>query len=118
MDPRAASLMDKMAKLRLFVIFWKGEGSDLSEHLADHLDYMIGVEKDGRLFASGPVGDRARGDGMTVVRVASAEEAESVAAGDPFVRAGLRTYRIEPWTLMEGRMTVSVSLSDCTMSLA
>ncbi len=118
MDPRASSLMDKMAKVRLFVIFWTGDGRDLSAHLADHLEYMIAVEKDGRLFASGPLGERSRGNGMTVVRADSAAEAEAIAAGDPFVKAGLRTYTVEPWILMEGRLSVSVSLSDCSMSLA
>lgn len=118
MDPRAAALMAKMARYRLFVIFWQGHGRDLSGHLADHLAYMIEVEKSGRLFASGPLGEGARGDGMTVVRAPSPEEAEALAKEDPFVRAGLRTYTIEPWLLMEGRVTVSVDLSDSSMSFA
>ena len=118
MDARAAALLAKMAQLRLFVVFWRGEGADLSQHLADHLDYMISIEKSGRLFASGPLGERSRSDGMTIVRAASADEAEAMAKADPFVRAGLRSYTIEPWTVMEGRLTVSVDLSDRSMSLA
>ena len=117
MDPRAAELMAKMAHLRLFVIFWRGGGNDLSAHLAEHLDYMIAVEKTGRLFASGPLGERSRSDGMTIVRADSAEQAAEIAAADPFVRAGLRSYTVEPWTVMEGRITVSVDLSDRSMSV-
>jgi len=116
MENRAATLMAKMAKYRLFVIFWHGKGLDLSDLLADHLDYMIEVEKAGRLFASGPLGDRGKGGGMTIVRADSVEQAEAIARGDPFARNGLRSYTIEPWTVMEGSVTVSVSLSDGSMS--
>lgn len=116
MDPRATALMAKMANYRLFVILWQGHGSDLSGHLAEHLDYMIEVEKSGRLFASGPLGERSRSDGMTIVRTASSEEAESVARGDPLFKAGLRTFTVEPWTVMEGRLTVSIDLSDKAVS--
>ena len=117
MDPRAAELMSKMAQLRLFVIFWRGGGNDLSAHLADHLDYMIAIEKAGRLFASGPLGERRHSDGMTIVRADSADQAAEIAAADPFVRAGLRSYTVEPWTVMEGRMSVSVNFSDRSMSV-
>lgn len=118
MDDRAAELLSKMAQWRLFVIFWHGGGRDLSSHLTQHLEYMIGVEKTGRLFASGPLGERSRGDGMTIVRAESAEQAQEIAAADPFVGAGLRSYTIEPWVVMEGRMTVAVDLSDRSMRLA
>lgn len=117
MDERAAALLAKMAQLPLFVIFWRGEGRDLSTHLADHLEYMIAVERSGRLFASGPLGERSRSDGMTVVRASSREEAEGMAADDPFVKAGLRTYTIESWTVMEGRLTLSIDLSNGTAVL-
>ena len=117
-DPRAAALMAKMEKVQFFVILWQGHGNDLSGHLADHLTYLIEVEKSGRLFASGPLGDRARGDGMTVLRAASVAEAEAVAKDDPFVRAGLRSYTIEPWVLNEGRVTVAIDLSDGSARLA
>lgn len=117
MDPRAAELMAKMAQLRLFVIFWRGGGNDLSAHLAAHLDYMIAVEKTGRLFASGPLGEQSRSDGMTIVRADSAEQAAEIAAADPFVRAGLRSFTVEPWTVMEGRVSVSIDFSDRSMSI-
>src|SRR5437762_12389714 len=101
-----------MLRLKLFVIFSFGKGLDLKPYLADHLTYMIELEREGKLFASGPFGDGTRGDGMTIVRAANEEEARAVALRDPFVMNGIRTFRIEPWTVMEGSLNATLNFSD------
>src|ERR1043166_6613122 len=99
---KIAELTKGMLRLKLYVIFSYGKGLDLKPYLADHLAYMIELEREGRLFASGPFGDGSTGDGMTIVRAANEEEARAMALRDPFVTNGIRTFRIEPWTVMEG----------------
>ena len=42
----------------------------------------------------------------------SLDEARVFANSDPFVIAGARTYDIREWTVMEGRIGVTVSFSD------
>jgi uncharacterized protein len=113
----AEELMAKMLKKRLYAIIWKSYGKPelIKQNLAKHLQFMIGLEKRGALFASGPFapGDGAQiGDGLTILRAVSLDEAKVFANSDPFVIAGARTYDIREWTVMEGRIGVTVSLSD------
>ena len=115
---KIAELTKGMLRLRLFVIFSFGKGLDLKPYLADHLAFMIELERQGKLFASGPFGDGTRGDGMTIIRAADAEEARAVALRDPFVVNGIRTFKIEAWTVMEGSLSVTVNFSDRSATVA
>jgi len=109
---KIAELTKGMLRLKLFVIFSYGKGLDLKPYLAEHLSYMIALEREGKLFASGPFGDGTRGDGMTIVRAADAEEARALALRDPFVINGIRTFKIERRTVMEGSLGVTLNFSD------
>src|SRR5947209_20044242 len=111
-EMKIAELTKRMLRLKLFVIFSYGKGLDLKPYLADHLAYMIELERQGKLFASGPFGDGTRGDGMTIVRAANEEEARDIALHDPFVVRGIRPFKIQSWTVMEGALTVTVNFSD------
>ena len=89
--------------------------------LPAHLEYMIGLERRGLLFASGPLSDGAgppSGAGLTILRVASAQEARAVADADPFVVNGLWTYELKEWTIMEGTLGLRVNLSDQSIEIA
>ena len=115
---KIAELTKGMLRLKLFVIFSYGKGLDLKPYLADHLAYMIALEKQGKLFASGPFGDGTRGDGMTIVRAGSEAEAREIALRDPFVVNGIRTFKIQAWTVMEGSLSVTVNFSDRSATIA
>jgi uncharacterized protein YciI len=115
---RLDELLGKMLKLKLFVIFSRGKGLDLKPHLLEHLEYMVALERQGKLFASGPMGDPRLGNGMTIVRAESEDEARAIASNDPFFRHGLREFSVEPWTVMEGALRVTVNFSDGTMHLS
>jgi len=109
---KIAELTRGMLRLKLFVIFSYGKGLDLKPYLADHLTWMIGLEREGKLFASGPFGDGSTGDGMTIVRADDEAEARKIATQDPFVVNGIRTFKIQPWTVMEGSVSLTVNFSD------
>jgi uncharacterized protein YciI len=115
---KIAELTKGMLKLKLFVIFSQGKGLDVTPYLAEHLQYMIALEREGKLFASGPLGDPSKADGMTIVRAANEEEARHMALKDPFVVHGIRTFRIVPWTVMEGSLSVTVNFSDQTATIS
>ena len=115
---KIAELTKDMLKLKLFVIFSEGKGLDLKPYLAEHLQYMIELEREGKLFASGPLGNPIRGDGMTIVRAASEDEARELAKRDPFVINGIRTFTIKPWTVMEGSLSVTVNFSNQTARIS
>jgi hypothetical protein len=79
---------------------------------------MIGLERAGKLFASGPLDFGASSDGLTVLRVESADEARALALHDPFVINGIRSFRIREWTVMEGSFGVSVNYSDRSIEIS
>ena len=111
-------LTEKMLRRKLYAIFGKtvAPPEKLMPLLPAHLEYLIGLEKKGLLFASGPLTEVGAGPlgggGLTVLRVASAEEAREIAEAEPFVKNGLRTFEIKEWTIMEGTLGVRVNLSD------
>jgi len=119
-EKRIRQLTQGMLRKKLYVILSKGGTSPerLKERLPAHLEFMIDLEKRGILFASGPLDGGARGDGLTIVRAASLEEAKQVAAGDPFVVQGLRSFEVREWTVMEGSFGIKVNFSDQSLELA
>jgi uncharacterized protein len=111
-DASIHELTRGMLRKTLYVLLWKGAGRDLKEQLAAHLRYMIELEQQNKLFASGPLDGGASGDGLTILRVSSKEEAQEIASRDPFVMSGLRTFEIREWLLMEGSITVKANYSS------
>jgi uncharacterized protein len=87
----------------------------LGGHLEAHLRFMVALEEEGVLFASGPFfgpGGASTGEGMTIVRATSPEQARSILERDPFVVAGLRTFDLHEWHLMEGAIQVTLHASQ------
>lgn len=79
-----------------------------------HYRWIIGLEKQGLVFASGPLfaDESSPGVGMTVFRVGDGEAAARLAAEDPFVTGGGATFEIKRWQINEGRLSVSIDFSD------
>jgi uncharacterized protein YciI len=78
----------------------------LVPELEAHLDYMRSLEARGLLFASGPFlapDGGLSGNGLTIVRAGSFDEARALLERDPFVVAGLRTFALHAWEIREGR---------------
>ena len=121
-EARAAELIGKMLRKKLYVLISKPlvPPEQLRPLLATHLDYMIGLERRGLLFASGPLNeaDAPRGHGLTILRVKDATEARRVAEAEPFFAQGLRTFELKEWTVMEGTLGVRVNLSDQSVEVA
>jgi uncharacterized protein len=120
---RIRELTKGMLRKRLYVILSKGGAAPdaIAEHLPQHLEYMIGLEKQGVLFASGPLAEadgQMRGDGLTIVRAANAQAAREIAEADPFVVHGLRSFELREWTVMEGSLGIKVNFSDQSLELA
>jgi hypothetical protein len=122
-EERIRQLTKGMLRKKLFVILSKGGATpdQIGALLPQHLEFMIGLEKSGALFASGPLADgegKMRGDGLTIVRAANAAEARKIAEQDPFVINKLRTFELKEWTVMEGSLGIKINLSDQSLELA
>ena len=79
----------------------------------EHVAWLLGLEAEGVLFLSGPLlsgPGTGPGSGVTVIRADDQNAARAIAAADPFVQAGLRTFAVHRWRLNEGRVGVTVSL--------
>ena len=116
-EERVAELTRKMLRKKLYVLISKPSvpPDKLKPFLSAHLEYMIGLEKRGLVFASGPLSDGEgppTGQGLTILRAKNAAEARALAEGDPFFVNGLRTFELKGWTVMEGALSLRVNLSD------
>jgi uncharacterized protein len=89
----------------------------IDAHVDGHLAWLLELERTDVLFASGPLLSGpgvGPGSGVTVLRAPDEEAARRIAADDPFVRAGLRTFEVHRWRLNEGCVSVRVSLGTGT----
>ncbi len=122
LQEKANELTTRMLQKRLYVVLTTPlkPMSELATLLPEHLNYMIGLEKRGVLFASGPflAGEHvAPGSGMTIIRASSLEEAKATAAQDPFNASGMRAFEIREWQLNEGSYTLTLHYSDGSYSI-
>lgn len=103
---------------KLYVVLTKPTGGmeSVMENLQEHLAYQLELEANGSMFAAGPFADdneqEWEGEGMVILRTNSLEEARTIAENDPMHKSGARAYRIRPWMMNEGSITLKVTYSN------
>lgn len=114
-----------MLGAQLWVVHWTPrEGvtaADVEAALAAHLEWMLGLEDAGHVVASGPLTSGpgvAPGAGLTVLRASTEQDAAALAAQDPFVAKGLRSFEVFGWQVMEGAVTVRLSFGTATYRIS
>jgi len=88
-------------------------GAQIARHVDAHVSWLLTLEAEGSVFLSGPLVSgpgTGPGSGVTVLRAATAADAAAIAATDPFVLAGLRTFEVFGWRVNEGAVSVRLSL--------
>jgi hypothetical protein len=117
-----AALLAPMLKQRLFVAVSTANATaeQIFPHVADHLEYMNGLEAQGLLFGSGPFIEPGVlvGDGLTILQTDTIEEARTLMENEPLVKLGLRTFDLRLWELREGQIRVTLNLSTSSFNLA
>jgi uncharacterized protein YciI len=89
--------------------------AELDKMLPEHLKHQIRLEKDGIMFAAGPL---TAEDGQRVGgRAESFAAARAIADSDPYHKAGLRKYTLQRWTVNEGSYGLRVNYSDQTVTI-
>ncbi len=120
LEAEIAALRGPMLRKTLYAILWSKLATDpdaLVPGLPEHLRFMLDLEERGVLLASGPLFEEDGSPslhGLSIVRAASYEEARTIAASEPYVRKGLRAFRLWSWELNEGRFDVSIRLGTGT----
>ncbi|MGR3496753.1 YciI family protein [Citreimonas sp.] len=112
-----------MLQKQLFAIFTTpvdGLGAVFA-NMEEHLNFQVQLEKDGILYAAGPLwtddGQEWEGEGMVIVRADSAADAKAIAERDPMHKAGARAFRIRPWLINEGSVTIRLDNSTQTFTI-
>ena len=103
--------------LVLYVPAHSTDQAAIDARVEEHVGWLLELERDDVIFASGPLlsGPGTRpGAGATVLRAPDEDTAWRIAASDPFVRAGLRTFDVHRWRLNEGSIGVRISLGTAT----
>jgi uncharacterized protein len=97
----------------------KADADAIQPHVEEHLEYMAKLEEKGRLWASGPfvVPGVLVGDGLTILRADTEEDARALMDGEPLTKLNLRTYELHLWELREGRIIVEVNASASSGAL-
>jgi hypothetical protein len=85
-----------------------------------HTKWLSDIEKSGVMFASGPLRDETAwdGSGMAIIRAESRQEAEEIAASEPFHQAGIRINEVEGWTMNEGSFSIDVKFMSQEVGLS
>ena len=113
----------QMLQKQLYAIFTTPTGAieQILENLEEHLAFQVSLEKEGVLYAAGPMWSDDEqswdGDGLVVVRAASREEARAIAERDPMHARGARKFTVRPWMINEGTVTIRLDSSSQTFSV-
>jgi uncharacterized protein len=92
-----------------FGFLTRGQNRDQDEEMAkrlqrEHLAYMDGQAKEGKLVVAGPFMVDGHRSGIVVYRVASMEEAKQRAEADPMVKIGRLSVELHPWQVPKGAL--------------
>ena len=127
-DLTMEQIQARMGRVQLFAIFMRptdryklatAEGQEL---MRQHLQFQLDLEDRGISLAAGPLDFQTPtpvgrptpaephpivdASGMYFIAAADREAAESIAASEPFERAGWRTHKLCTWMLNEGAAVV------------
>jgi uncharacterized protein YciI len=124
--PKGAVLEASAAMLQkqLYAIFTEPTNGlgPVFANIEAHLEFQVQIEREGIMFAAGPMWTDDEqdweGDGLVIVRAASRAEAIKVAERDPMHTSGARTFRVRPWLINEGTITVRLDYSTQKFSIS
>ena len=107
-----------MLQKQLYAVFTSpanGMGPVMA-NIEAHLKFQVELEQKGIMFGAGPFWtddeNEWQGEGMVIIRAGSLAEAKAIAETDPMHKSGARTFRVRPWLLNEGTVTIKVTYSD------
>jgi uncharacterized protein len=116
----ASKIIDSSApslRMQLYVVTSIANSLEaVKQVLPEHRVYLKELEERDVLFGAGPLwtddGKYFEGDGMLIYRAASVAAATEIAQADPMHKSGARTFKIRPWLLNDGSITIRVTLSE------
>jgi hypothetical protein len=105
-------LRNSLPRLPLFAVFMRPtekfqwmDSPEGAAKLKDHILFLLDLEDQGKMFASGPLDMNPATrvmEGMMILAVSTLEEAQAIAEREPFHQAGWRINQVRRWHLNEG----------------
>lgn len=100
---------------KLFAVLTRVTASqaEAEPHKMDHINYITGLEAQGKVFGSGPfpVSNEGIDLGLIIFRAGSLAEAEGFMKVEPMTAMGLSTYEIHEWDLIIGHIPITLNVS-------
>jgi uncharacterized protein YciI len=119
-DEEISELIAPNIRKRLFVAFSHPVASqeEMLRYVPEHLRYMEANED--KIFLSGPFVKEGQliGEGLTVLRVDSEQDAHALMQAEPLIKHGVRRYELKVWEVREGSLTFETKLSRCRLFLS
>jgi uncharacterized protein YciI len=90
----------------------------LLPYVPEHLQYMEANED--KIFLSGPFINEGQlvGEGLTVLRVDSEQDAHALMQAEPLIKHGVRRYELKVWEVREGSLSFETKLSRSKLFLS
>ena len=83
----------------------RGQDAETAKRLqTEHLAYMEGQSREGKLVVAGPITGNQIRRGVVVYRVADEQEARRRAEADPMIKAGRLSVELHPWQVPQGAL--------------
>jgi uncharacterized protein YciI len=97
---RDGSALDEESEMAYYVLEYTYGDMDARARVRPrHLDYLTGLNAEGKVVMAGPVGDGA--GAMVVYQAASEEEARRLVAEDPYTSEGVAVdASLRPWNVV------------------
>jgi uncharacterized protein len=115
LPPELQRLIERAARIELFAIFMTPTEQfqsaltpDGAAMLIAHHHYLFTLQTQNILLAGGPVDFNINSvEGLCIVRAGSRQQAETIAAAEPYGKAGWRTNTVRAWQLNEGALVAA-----------
>jgi uncharacterized protein YciI len=89
-----------------FVMYSKGsnyqDSATRRKITQQHLDYIIGLRKSGKIITGGAFLDGVSWTGFEIYNCATSEDAAGFTEADPMVISKIFSYEIHPWLTIKG----------------
>jgi uncharacterized protein YciI len=119
-EEESINLIEENIRKRLFVaVSYPVAPQDaILPYVPEHLRYMDAHAD--KIFLSGPFIKEGQlvGEGLTILRVNSEDDAHAFMQAEPLIKHGVRRYELKIWEAREGALTFEAKLSRTKLVLS
>jgi uncharacterized protein YciI len=81
---------------------WDQDSATKVKISLEHINYIIGLRKIGKIITGGAFLDKATWTGFEIYNCETKDDVLKITEADPMVLAKIFSYEIHPWTTLKG----------------